>query len=75
MLTANGETIISTFFESAKEKMGLKIEDAYLKNTKKTISRNYLNIQVIGNLTEAKIGDKILKDVSAFLPPIKYIFK
>ena len=75
MLTADGETIISTFFESAKEKMGLKIEEAYAKNTKKTISRNYLNIQVIGNLTEAKIGDKILKDVSAFLPPIKYIFK
>ena len=75
MLTADGETIISTFFESAKEKMGLKIEEAYAKNTKKTISRNYLNIQVIGNLTEAKIGDKVLKDVSAFLPPIKYIFK
>ena len=75
MLTADGETIITTFFESAKEKMGLKIEEAYAKNTKKTISRNYLNIQVIGNLTEAKIGDKVLKDVSAFLPPIKYIFK
>ena len=63
MLTADGETIISTFFESAKEKMGLKIEDSYVKNTKKEISRNYLNIQVIGTLTEAKIGDKTLKDV------------
>ena len=40
MLTADGETIITTFFESAKEKMGLKIEEAYAKNTKKTIRRN-----------------------------------
>ena len=75
MLTADGTTIITTFFESAKEKMNIKIEDAYEKNSKKPLKRNYLNIQVIGNIPEAKINGKTFKEVSAFIPPIKYIFK
>ena len=77
MLVADGETIITTFLESAKKKMNLKIEEAYEQNTKSKIGlkRNYLNIQVIGTIKEAKIGEKTFKDVSAFIPPIKYIYK
>ena len=77
MLVANGETIITTFLESAKKKMGLKIEEAYGQNSQKkdTQNKNYLNIQVIGVIKEAKIGEKTLKNVSAFIPPIKYIYK
>ena len=75
MLAADGDTIISTFLESAKDKIKLKLEEAYEQNTKKKISRNYLNIQVIGNIPEAKIGEETFKNVSVFLPPIKYIFK
>ena len=75
MLAADGETIITTFLESGKAKRKLKLEEAYELNTKKKIQKNYLNIQVIGSIDEAKIGDETLKNVSVFLPPIKYIFK
>ena len=77
MLAADGETIITTFLESAKSKLDLKLEEAYEQNTKKKVQekRNYLNIQVIGNIEEAKIGEETFKNVSVFLPPIKYIFK
>ena len=78
MLSADGVTVITTFLESAKEKMGIKIEDIYEKNSNKKLSelkKDYLNIQVIGSVPEAKIGEKTYKNVSAFLPPIKYIFK
>ena len=77
MLAADGETIITTFLESAKTKRNLKLEEAYEQNSKKKLKekRNYLNIQVIGSIGEAKIGEETFKNVSVFLPPIKYIFK
>ena len=77
MLTADGVTIYTGFSEKAKEKRLVKIEDAYENNAKKKINekRNYLNIQVVGSIDEAKIGEQTLKNVSVFIPPIKYIFR
>ena len=77
MLVADDVVIISTFLESGKAKMELKLEDIYEKKAKKKISekRNYLNILVIGSIDEAKIGEEILKGVSVSMPIIKYIFR
>ena len=75
MLTADGITIITTFTGKNKEKMETKIEDAYEKNSKKKINekKKYLNIQVVGSIEEAKIEDETMKNVSVFIPPIKYM--
>ena len=77
MLTADGITIYTGFSEKAKERRMIKIEDAYEKNAKKKINekRNYLNIQVVGSIAEAKIGENTFQNVSVFIPPIKYIFR
>jgi ubiquitin-activating enzyme E1 len=77
MLSADGVTIITTFLDSAKSKYGRKIEDIYEENSKKKINekKNYLNIQVIATIPEAKIGEKTHKNVSVFMPTIKYIFR
>ena len=77
MLTADGITVYTGFSEKAKEKRVLKIEDAYENNSKKKINekKNYLNIQVVGSIEETKIGGKIFKNASVFIPPIKYIFR
>ena len=32
-------------------------------------------IQISGNIKKAKINGKILENVAAYIPPIKYIFK
>ena len=75
MLTADGITIITTFTGKNKEKMETKIEDAYEKNSKKKINekKKYLNIQVVGSIEKAKIEDETMKNVSVFIPPIKYM--
>ena len=77
MLTADGITIYTGFSENAKARRAVKIEDAYEKNSKKKINekRNYLNIQVVGSIPEAKIGERTFQNVSVFIPPIKYIFR
>ena len=77
MLSVNGISIISTFLDGAKAKYDKKIEDVYEEVSKKKIGekKNYLNIQVIGSVSEAEIEKEKFKDVSVFMPPIKYIFK
>ena len=75
MLVGNGELFLNLMFEAAQKKLGLKIEDVYEESKKKKIEKNYLLIQVCGNVPEAKIGEKTFKNVSTFIPPIKYYFK
>ena len=75
MLVGNGELFLNLMFEAAQKKLGLKIEDVYEESKKKKIEKNYLLIQVCGNVPEAKIGGKTFKNVSTFIPPIKYYFK
>ena len=77
MLSADGVTIITTFLDSAKSRYGRKIEDIYEEVSKKKISekKNYLNIQVIATIAEAKIGERTFQNVSVFMPSIKYIFR
>ena len=55
--------------------MKTKIEELYEKSKKKTIKKNYLLIQALGTIPEAKIGENTFKNVSAYIPPIKYYFK
>ena len=42
---------------------------------KKKIEKNYLLIQIFGNVPETEIEGKTFKNVSAYIPPIKYYFK
>ena len=74
ILTVNGVTIIATFLDGAKKKMDVKIEDAYQQISEKKLDKNYLNIQVIGNINNVTIEGKTFEKASAFIPPIKYIF-
>ena len=75
MLAGNGELFLNLIFESAKKKLGLKIEDAYESTKKKKIEKNYLLIQVFGNVPKTEIEGKTFENVSAYIPPIKYYFK
>ena len=75
MLSGDGETFLNLISDAAKKKLGLKIEDAYETTKNKKIKKNYLLIQVFGNVPKAKIGDKEFENVSASIPPIKYYFK
>ena len=75
MLAGNGELFLNLIFESAKKKLGLKIEDAYETTRKKKIEKNYLLIQVFGNVPKTEIEGKTFENVSAYIPPIKYYFK
>ena len=75
MLAGNGELFLNLLFESAKKKLGLKIEDVYETSKKKKIEKNYLLIQIFGNVPKTEIGGKTFENVSAYIPPIKYYFK
>ena len=77
ILTANGISIITTFLDSCKSRYNRKIEDIYEDLSKKKISekKNYLDIQVIATIEEAKIKEKTFQNVSVLMPNIKYIFK
>ena len=77
MLVADGGSIIIKLLTSAKQKMGMKIEDAYEGITKKIPDKiNYLIIQVIANMAETEIEGEIFRIVPALLPIIiKYISK
>ena len=75
MLAGNGELFLNLIFDSAKKKLGLKIEDVYETSKKKKIEKNYLLIQIFGNVPETEIEGKTFKNVSAYIPPIKYYFK
>ena len=75
MLVGDGETFLNLMLGKNQQKMGKKIEDVYEESRKKKIKKNYLLIQVFGNVPEAKIGEKTFKNISAYIPPIKYYFK
>ena len=75
MLVGNGETFLNLMFKRDEEKMKTNIETLYETTKKKKIKKNYLLLQVLGTLPEAKIGENTLKNVSAYIPPIKYYFK
>ena len=75
MLVGNGETFLNLMFGKDETKMKTKIEELYEKSKKKTIKKNYLLIQALGTIPEAKIGENTFKNVSAYIPPIKYYFK
>ena len=75
ILVGNGEIFLNTMFGVKEEKLKTKIETLYETSKNKKIKKNYLLIQVLGSIPEAKIGDKTFKDISAYIPPIKYYFK
>ena len=75
ILNGNGETFLNLMMGKNKEKLEMKIEDLYEKSRQKKIKKNYLLIQVIGTILEGKIGNKTYKNISAYIPPIKYYFK
>ena len=77
MLLGNGELFLNIMSnsESTKKKLGLNIEKVYENSKKKKIEKNYLLIEVSGNIKNAKIGKKTFDSVSAYIPPIKYYFK
>ena len=75
ILVGNGETFLNLMFGKDETKMKTKIEELYEKSKKKTIKKNYLLIQALGTIPEAKIGENTFKNVSAYIPPIKYYFK
>ena len=75
MLVGNGETFLNLMFKRDEEKMKTNIETLYETTKKKKIKKNYLLLQVFGTIPEAKIGENTLKNVSAYIPPIKYYFK
>ena len=77
MLAGNGEIFLNIMMgsESAKKKFELNIEKLYEDSRKKKIEKNYLLIQVFGNVKDVKIGEKKFDSVSAYIPPIKYYFK
>ena len=68
--------IYDTFLEIKKNK-DLKIEDVYAKYSGKAISpkKNYLSINVISFVPEAKINGKDYKNVNVLSPLIKYMFR
>ena len=74
-IAGNGEVFLNLMFEAAKKNLPLKIEDACKTNKKIVIKKNYIMIQISGNIKKAKINGKILENVAAYIPPIKYIFK
>ena len=77
MLAGNGEIFLNimTRNESTKKKLELNIEKLYEESKKKKIEKNYLLIQLFGNVKNVKIGEKTFEFVSAYIPPIKYYFK
>ena len=77
MITGNGELFLNLMIisESVKKKLELNIEKVYEDTKKKKIEKNYLLLQVFGNVPKAKIGEKTFENVSAYIPPIKYYFK
>ena len=77
MLIAGNGIPIYNIDSSSKKNIDLKVEDAYEKKTKKKIDEKikYILLAIFGSVPEAKIGDKTYKNVTANIPPIKYIFK
>ena len=68
-------TIYDTLFLLANAE--LKIEDVYenIMKDKTKEKTSYLLLNIIGKITETKIGEKTYKNVSVSLPKIKYKFK
>ena len=68
--------IYDTFLEIKKNK-DLKIEDVYAKYSGKAISpkKNYLSINVVSIVPEAKINGRDYKNVNVLSPLIKYMFR
>ena len=72
-----GEKMIYADFLPTEININRKIEDIYkeVMNNQINEESNYLIINIGGNITEAKIGDKTYNKISALMPKIKYIFK
>ena len=77
ILVANGAQLLLTVLPGVEKKRGKKIEDLYYEITKqkKDEKRDYLLIQIIGNVFNVKIEDQDVPKASAYMPVMKYIFK
>ena len=76
-LFIDGKTIYDSFLPGLKKNIDLKIEDVYEKiiNSKINEKKNYLLINVIGIISEAKINEQTYKDVYVNMPLFKYYFR
>ena len=72
----SGEVIlINTIFPSFQSKIGMKLEDIYNEKAKYKLEKNYMMINVIGEIENTEIEGEKVENASVNMPTIKYIFK